>query len=57
LVDGVGRDHGHRVRDRLVRAVKDACERADVALPADIIEVDLRSDARETLAARGHRTG
>jgi len=45
------------VRDRVVRAVKDACERADVALPADIIEVDLRSGARETLAARGHRTG
>ena len=41
------------VRDRVIRAVKDACDMADVALPADIVEVDLRTGARETLGAMG----
>lgn len=45
------------VRDRVIRDVKDACDGAGVALPADIVEVDLRSGARETLAARGRATG
>ncbi|CAN5871259.1 mechanosensitive ion channel family protein [soil metagenome] len=46
------------VRDRMVQAVKTACERADVALPADIVEVDLRSGAREVLSAlRGPSEG
>lgn len=41
------------VRDRVIRQVKAACERADVALPADIVEVDLRSGARDVLSAIG----
>lgn len=41
------------VRDRVIRAVKDACDRENVALPADIVEVDLRTRARETLGAMG----
>lgn len=41
------------VRDHAIRAVKTACERADVALPADIVEVDLRTGAREALGAMG----
>ena len=44
------------VRDRVIRAVKAACEQAGVALPADIVEVDLRTGARATLHAMGQRT-
>jgi small conductance mechanosensitive channel len=39
------------VRDRVVQAVKDACDTAGVALPADIVEVDLRTGARDALHA------
>lgn len=39
------------VRDHMIRRVKTACEKAGVALPADIVEVDLRSGAREVLSA------
>lgn len=38
------------VRDRVIQQVKAACDRAEVALPADIIEVDLRGGAREVLS-------
>jgi small conductance mechanosensitive channel len=41
------------VRDAVIRSVKAACDAAEVALPADIIEVDLRTGARKTLGAMG----
>lgn len=41
------------IRDRMIQQVKSACEQADVALPADIVEVDLRAGARDAIAALG----
>jgi small-conductance mechanosensitive channel len=44
------------VTDRVVQAVKAACDAEDVALPADIVEVDLRTGARRALSSLGPGT-